>query len=145
MVAKRISADPEDVADEAALVLALDRVTRRAELERREQVADKLREEGWRAAAEFCASVQQSETLRLRPWQQPPCNIDPDLFAPSEAAAAELLRRMLAAGVSRFTPIRSPRSPRRSSIAPRMPTGDRPGHFLDSADGLSFETIDLTA
>ena len=104
MVAKRISADPEDVADEAALVLALDRVTRRAELERREQVADKLREEGWRAAAEFCASVQQSETLRLRPGQQPPCNIDPDSFAPSEAAAAELLRHMLAAGVSRFHP-----------------------------------------
>ena len=95
---------------QAVLVLALDRVTRRAELERREQVADKLREEGWRAAAEFCASVQQSETLRLRPWQQPPCNIDPDPVRPVRGRG----RRTVAAHAGGRREQVSPRSARRA-------------------------------
>jgi hypothetical protein len=96
-------ADSDDEADEAALVLALER-TRRAEPETRAQVAEKLEEEGWRATAEFCASLQQSEALQLRPWQQPPCDVDPDSTAPRQVEAVKLLRRMLAAGVSRWHP-----------------------------------------
>ena len=103
MTTKRTTSVDPDLVDQAALALALEQM-RRAEPERREQVGDKLQSEGWRAAAEFAASVRQSETLRLRPWQSPPCDVAEDATSPREVAPAELLRRMLAAGVSRWHP-----------------------------------------
>ena len=89
--------------DYAALVLALEQ-TCQVEPDRRAQITEKLQTEGWQATAEFCASLRQSEALQLRPWQQPPCDIDPELTAPPDAEAVELLRCMLAAGVSRWHP-----------------------------------------
>jgi hypothetical protein len=89
--------------DYAALVLALEQ-TCQVEPDRRAQITQKLQSEGWQATAEFCASLRQSEALQLRPWQQPPCDVDPESSASDEAEAVELLQRMLAAGVSRWHP-----------------------------------------
>jgi len=73
-------------------------------------------EEGFEEAGLTAAYSQQVKNLHLRPWQSPPCWIDPadveDIIAagPGEDDthgrydAARLLKRMLAAGLSRFEP-----------------------------------------
>ena len=43
-------------------------------------------------------------TLRLRPWEHPPAWIDDPDDYPESPEAAQLLKRMLAAGVSRYDP-----------------------------------------
>jgi hypothetical protein len=65
---------------------------------------------GWREAAEDAARRQQYRTLRLRPWMVTPSEVHPD----SEDAigsehrgvgrAAQLLRQLLDAGLSRHEP-----------------------------------------
>jgi hypothetical protein len=65
----------------------------------------------WREVAEFAAYCAQCITLRLRPWESPPAWVG-DLRATlaagddggSEYRAAQLLQRMLAAGISKYEP-----------------------------------------
>ncbi len=64
------------------------------------QIAEKLAEEPWEDVAEFCVYSCQVDALNLKPWQEPPCRVD----VSDENPAAELLKRMLAAGVSQFHP-----------------------------------------
>jgi hypothetical protein len=60
-----------------------------------------LKREHWRIGL-FAAYVCQVKTLRLHPSEEPPCHINfPDT---DESDGAKLLRRMLAAGVSKFHP-----------------------------------------
>ena len=44
----------------------------------------------------------QRKNLGLKPWQEPPCVADPDDPDERDKAAQALLRRMLAAGISRW-------------------------------------------
>ena len=70
---------------------------------RAEQLQAKLGDEEWRDVAEFAAYSCQIESLSLKPWQDPPCVADEDDLDKRDKAA-ELLRRMLAAAVSRYDP-----------------------------------------
>jgi hypothetical protein len=61
------------------------------------------------AVALFAAYGAQGDALHLKSWQPPPCwvEIGDGEIAPvlgRRAAAEELLRRMLAAGLSRYEP-----------------------------------------
>jgi hypothetical protein len=67
---------------------------------RAEQLDDKLRSEPWAEVAEFAAHVCQCRTLHLKPWELPPSSFD----ARDDDPGAELLRRLLAAGLSRYEP-----------------------------------------
>ena len=100
-------------ADLAALRLSLARC--RADPAGTMQIADKLREEPWQAVAKLCAYSCQCRSLQLKPWEHPPCWIvdayNPDAGRSPDQAdidgryeAAKLLRRMLAAGISRWHP-----------------------------------------
>ena len=95
--------------DRAALELAVKLC--RAESVHAEQIADKLKDEPWETVAEFCAYHCQMDSLNLKPWEIPPCEInnpdDPDDLPRPYAGryeAAKLLKRMLAAGVSKYHP-----------------------------------------
>lgn len=101
--------------DRAALTAAV--AAARAQDEgRREQIDDFLRDRTrtWQDTAEFAAYSCQMTTLGLRPWQTPPCWIEPadinkyltdaSSDKSGEREAAELLQRMLRLGVSRFDP-----------------------------------------
>ena len=68
------------------------------------QLRSKLEDELWQRVAEFAAFCCQSELLNLEPWQLPPCNANEDHDDPAQPDAVKLLRRMLAAGVSRYEP-----------------------------------------
>jgi len=75
------------------------------------QIFDKLASQPWEEVGRFAAYGAQYDALRLRPWQWPPCwigDIDAELAAPPDQSgrhrAAELLQRMLAAGLSQFEP-----------------------------------------
>ena len=74
------------------------------DIERAEQLAAMLRDDGWTETAEFAAYMVQGDTLRLRPWENPPCGVDEGDDDPRDATGRKLLRRMLAAGLSRFEP-----------------------------------------
>jgi hypothetical protein len=70
-----------------------------------------LARESFEEVGKFAAYSMQCDTLRLRPWQYPPCWVRPDVDYSSaddethgRPAAATLLRKMLAAGVSRYHP-----------------------------------------
>jgi hypothetical protein len=64
----------------------------------------------WHAVAEFASCSAQREALRLKPWQLAPCEVDigdadePGYQHRGTAQAAELLRQLLAAGLSRWEP-----------------------------------------
>jgi hypothetical protein len=96
--------------DKAALELAIE-VTRKESPARRKQVDSFLATRPWFAVAKFCASCAQDRALRLMPWQHCPSHVD-DIAAVLKVtddihgwrAAALLLQRMLAAGVSRWHP-----------------------------------------
>jgi len=89
--------------DRAALTQAL--AMCRAEGEGRAwQIDEKLKDEPWESVARFAASCCQSRTLKLQPWDTPPCGVSEDDDGESNADAVKLLRKMLAAGVSRFHP-----------------------------------------
>lgn len=69
------------------------------------QLDDKLRGESWRAVAEFASYHVQCRALNLRPWQSPPCCLaEGDHDDDADAGGRQLLKRMLAAGLSRFEP-----------------------------------------
>ena len=67
-----------------------------------EQLASKLKGESWQEVAEFAAFHCQIKSLNLKPWQKPPCIAEPDGHEPAD----DLLRKLLAAGISKFHPIR---------------------------------------
>ena len=96
--------------DRKALRRAIEAVRRESPMRAR-QIADKLASGPWEDVGEFASYSAQCRALRLRPWQFPPCWIDdipaalndPELHR-GLRTAAELLQRMLAAGLSRYEP-----------------------------------------
>ncbi len=88
--------------DREALKLAMEKA--REEPGRAEQLDAKLKEGSWFDVASFAAYCCQTRSVRLAPWDEPPCVADED--DPNERAkdAQALLRRMLAAGISRYHP-----------------------------------------
>ena len=94
--------------DRAAMKLAIAQM-RAESAAARERVERVLRVEGFESAAQTAAYHCQFRALRLKPWMCPPAwaadEIDarPNTFGnrPDEVA---LLKRMLAAGLSRFHP-----------------------------------------
>src|SRR5262245_25166952 len=91
--------------DRAALTLALERA--RAESPQRdEQLTSMLEDRPWQQVAEFAATVCQRRSLKLYPWQRPPCDLDEDDESDTDAVGVKLLRKMLDLGVSRFHPER---------------------------------------
>ena len=98
--------------DKAALKAAIELMRSEGGAER-QQIDDMLKTDPWSEVGEFAAMHCQTRALGLPPWQFAPCCInDPDaeLAVPGgndlhgRKAAAELLKRMLAAGVSRWDP-----------------------------------------
>jgi hypothetical protein len=95
-------------------------VTRAIEMLRKEspgrskQIDDSLASEPWEQVARWCAYCCQCNTLHLKIYQSPPCWTNPSeiraILAKGDDgihghyAAAKLLRRMLAAGLSRYEP-----------------------------------------
>jgi hypothetical protein len=77
---------------------------------RAKQIDSKLASESWEDVAEFAAYCAQGRALDLMPWQSPPCHANlralSEPFGDPRAAreSAELLRRLLDAGLSRFEP-----------------------------------------
>ena len=95
--------------DRDALVMAMEQA--RCDPLRAQQLDAKLEDETWAAVARFAAACCQERALALPPWQPAPCdipNIEAALQETDEKrgyrAAALLLQRMLAAGVSRWHP-----------------------------------------
>jgi hypothetical protein len=77
---------------------------------RARQIDDKLKTESWRAVAEFAASCCQDRALATKPWELAPVSVDEDDAIPDDddhrrkGRAITLLRRLLAAGLSRYEP-----------------------------------------
>jgi hypothetical protein len=101
--------------DREALERALKIVLGRPEREdpgRHEQVERMIEERGWFAAASFCVYCCQMELVRPRLWQPTPADITDvegtlakgDDGLGGDYRAALLLKRMLAAGLSRYEP-----------------------------------------
>jgi hypothetical protein len=97
--------------DRTALELATDMASRDAELAAltKSKLKGTRRSEGrgwaippakWEEVAEAAAYHFQIERLELKPWEDPPCLGDEDGNGPADV----LLRRMLAAGISRYHP-----------------------------------------
>ena len=69
-----------------------------------------LRDRPWERVGRFAASCAQSRALGLQPWQSPPCRASlADLNQPYDdprgaRESAELLKKMLALGLSKFEP-----------------------------------------
>jgi hypothetical protein len=72
--------------------------------ERAEQLRSMLGDEPWDEVAEFASHCCQYYALSLRPWQSPPSSVDEDDPDERDKDAQQLLRKMLAAGVSRYDP-----------------------------------------
>jgi hypothetical protein len=83
-----------------ALQRAMERARKRDKV-RAQQIDAKLLDEAWGDVAEFAAYGCQIEALGLRPWEDPPMYGD---IKNAQPAAAALLAKMLAAGVSRYEP-----------------------------------------
>jgi hypothetical protein len=92
---------------------------RAIEIRRQESAAERqwldelLKERTWRDVAESCVYGCQCKALQLKPWEAPPITVrhDPDEVLqwkdhprPSYLRAAQLLKRLLAAGLSRYEP-----------------------------------------
>ena len=77
---------------------------------RARQIADKLKHESWNAVGMFAASCCQDRALQTRPWELAPVSVDEDDPIPDgddhrrTGRAIKLLRRLLAAGLSRYEP-----------------------------------------
>ena len=86
--------------DKDALERALETLLTGKDRARANQIARLLQQDGWQPTAEFACHLLQSEVLRLRPWDRPPCSASTS----DDSEAGKLLRRMLAAGLSRYDP-----------------------------------------
>jgi hypothetical protein len=92
----------------------LDALTRAMEIAKRNPVRAKHLEweeqtYGWETAATSAAYGCQFDALKLRPWQEVPMHCDStdgidDFPNAGRAMAADLLRRLLAANLSRYEP-----------------------------------------
>jgi hypothetical protein len=99
---------------------------------RSRQIDAKLRDEPWQQVAEFCACHCQRQSLQLKPWQPPPClleDFEADIAAGDDGimgryAAAQLLKKMLEAGISFYEP--NPLAALKKAKAPAKPTPDQP-------------------
>ena len=88
--------------DKTALKLAI-KQCREESPERAEQIDAKLADEPWEEVAEFAAYCRQTSSLRLKPWQTPPCHVDID-SRNVEPEAIRLLAQMRELGISRWHP-----------------------------------------
>jgi hypothetical protein len=82
---------------------ALTRAMAMARKDRRlaRQLDAQLKERPWHEVAVFAAYCLQCDNLKLPPHQSPPCAV---INNDRDRDAADLLRRMLAAGLSEFEP-----------------------------------------
>jgi len=87
--------------DRNALQLAIERC-RAVDADRDQQISAMLMERPWREVAEFAAYSCQMDSLRLKPWELPPCAVD--VNDREHRQAAKLLTQMLAVGLSRYEP-----------------------------------------
>jgi hypothetical protein len=75
---------------------------------RARQIDQKLKEEGFEAAGRFAASCAQQRSLRLKPWQLPPCDVadgvSPYPYAGNTPAEVNLRKRMMVLGISLYVP-----------------------------------------
>jgi hypothetical protein len=77
---------------------------------RAKQIDSMLADRPWEDVAQFASSCAQGRALDLMPWQSPPCHANlralSEPFGDPRAAreSAELLRRLLDAGLSWFEP-----------------------------------------
>ena len=84
---------------------ALERCMEIAKRDRAEQLEGKLLQgDPWIEVAEFASYSCQLHALNLKPWESPPCHADEDDPDERDKKAQHLLRKMLAAGVSRYDP-----------------------------------------
>jgi hypothetical protein len=92
--------------DRAALELALE-LARRDSTRAAQLDALLAEEQPWHEVAEFAAQCCQRVSLRLQPWQAPPCIADeqapPDSYS-GNCSAVDLLRRMRELKVSHWHP-----------------------------------------
>jgi hypothetical protein len=88
--------------DQEALERALARAMR--DPDRAEQLQSMLTDTPRREVLEFASYHCQMAALRLKPWQSPPAHIDEDDPDERDQDGQDLLRKMLAAGVSRYEP-----------------------------------------
>jgi hypothetical protein len=105
----RTNAAPADLADHdrAALQAALSQILDGPDRGRASQIEAMLTDTSWFEVARFASYILQGDVLGLKPWESPPCHIgDPDELGADhrDHAGAKLLRKMLAAGVSRYAP-----------------------------------------
>jgi hypothetical protein len=96
-----------DQRDREAMRLAIEQLLR-LEPEWRDQVATMLQTQPWETVGAFAAGVCQVRSLQLKAWECPPCDTanvkkPADIYG-SRVAEVALLRRMTAAGVSRYDP-----------------------------------------
>jgi hypothetical protein len=96
--------------DKAAMQRAIEMLRGRGGEDRR-QIEEMLSERGFAEAGPFAAYSLQCSRLALKPWMAPPCHAheeveltDCDDSYGNRRAEVELLRRLLAAGLSRWEP-----------------------------------------
>jgi hypothetical protein len=100
--------------DRTAMERAIEMLRRRGGQDA-QQIEDKLARDPWERVGEFAAYACQDSALHLKPWQWPPCWLRTDdaveraLAAPALdpkglRVAGDLVRRLLAAGLSRYEP-----------------------------------------
>lgn len=87
-----------------AMQMAIDRLIAKGGA-RRQQIENMLKDDPWEMVGFFAAYSCQIESLKLHPWQEPPCCVnDPDDPEPGMEASAKLRGEMRDAGVSRWHP-----------------------------------------
>jgi hypothetical protein len=95
--------------DDEALQLCIDNTLAEGGAARM-QIEDKLASgEPWDGVGRFCAYSCQCRNLRLPPWLPTPSKVDETLgrapgWSRTDPATLVLLKRMLAAGISRYHP-----------------------------------------
>jgi hypothetical protein len=93
--------------DREAMQLAIDQVLA-AGGPRADQIKDKLATAGFTEAGYSASYCRQCDSMRLKPWDAPPCHTcedDDDAAAYGQRPVeVRFLRKMLALGVSRFHP-----------------------------------------
>jgi len=122
---------PTALTDREALVRAIATVRQMGPADCK-QIDEKLKEEPWREAAEFAAYSAQCHTLRLKPWQSPPCwieDVEGTIAKGNDGisgnyVAALLLKRMLGHGISKYEP--DPISALERTETPPMPPEPAP-------------------
>jgi hypothetical protein len=67
---------------------------------RARQMREKLQSDPWEEVALFAAYGCQMRSLRLRPWEVPPCEVREGESGPGQA----LLQQLLRAGLSKYEP-----------------------------------------